>query len=112
MIPNVSTEVRLSATEVKDKIGDILNRAEFKGEPTILQRRGKAAAAVISMEDYMLLRRLIEQEEDRLDREEADRVLADESDEVIPWGEAKAVLSELPSKHEAERPKGARRVAH
>ncbi len=41
------------------------------------------------MDDLRLLERLMEQEEDGLDAEEARKVLADPNDETVPWEEAR-----------------------
>jgi hypothetical protein len=42
------------------------------------------------VEDLQLLERLIEEEEDRTDVEEAQRVLADPTEEEVPWEQIKA----------------------
>ena len=77
---------RLTVVELKNSLGDVLNRAEFRGERIVVQRRGKDSAAVISMEDLGLFERLLEAAEDRLDVEAARAALA-ESDDRIPYEE-------------------------
>jgi antitoxin Phd len=77
---------RLSVVELKNSLRDVLNRAGSKGERIIVQRRGKDAAAIISVEDLRLFERLLEEAEDRADVAAARAALA-ESDERIPYEE-------------------------
>lgn len=56
---------RIPATAVRDTFSDTLNRVAFKGERLVLERHGKAIAALVSVEDLELLEDL----EDRLDVE-------------------------------------------
>ena len=46
---------RLPATAVRDTFSDTLNRVAFKGERIVLERHGKAVAALVSVEDLELL---------------------------------------------------------
>jgi prevent-host-death family protein len=73
---------RLNVVESKNSLGDVLNRAEYQGERIIVHRRGKDAAAIISIAAL----RLLEAEEDRIDVEAARAALA-ESDERISYDE-------------------------
>jgi len=57
----------VSAEEARKKLSDIMNRAAYKHEPTVLTRHGKGIAAVVSMEDYELLQELVKQAEDEAD---------------------------------------------
>ena len=75
---------RLNVVELKNSLGEVLNRAEYQGERVIVHRRGKDAAAIISIEDLRLFERLFEEAEDRNDVEAAKAALA-ESDERIPY---------------------------
>jgi prevent-host-death family protein len=75
---------RLNVVELKNSLGDVLNRAEYQGERIIVHRRGKDSAAIISIEDLRLFERLLEDAEDRLDVEGA-RVALAESAERIPY---------------------------
>jgi prevent-host-death family protein len=77
---------RLNVVELKNSLGDVLNRAEYQGERIIVHRRGKDTAAIISIEDLRLFERLLEESEDRLDVEAA-RVALAESDERISYEE-------------------------
>ncbi|MDJ0762989.1 MAG: type II toxin-antitoxin system prevent-host-death family antitoxin [Myxococcota bacterium] len=55
--------VRLNASEVRQEFADVINRAAYRGERIVLHRRGRDVAAIISIEDLVLLERL-EDEED------------------------------------------------
>ena len=82
---------RLNVVEVRQSLAEMLNRAEYQGERIVIHRRGKDAAAIISIEDLRLLERLIEDAEDRLDVKAARAALA-ESDERIPYTDVRRRL--------------------
>lgn len=44
--------IRMSAKEARTNFTDVLGRAYYKGEPTIVEKQGKAVAVVISPTDY------------------------------------------------------------
>ena len=44
--------VRMSAKEARDNFSDILGRAYYRGEPTIVEKQGRPMAVVISPEQY------------------------------------------------------------
>lgn len=44
--------IRMSAKEARDKFSDVLGRAYYKNEPTIVEKQGKPMAVVISLEQY------------------------------------------------------------
>lgn len=56
---------RIPATTVRDSFSETLNRVAYKGERIVLERHGKAVAALVSVDDLAL----IEAIEDRLDAE-------------------------------------------
>lgn len=64
---------RVSATEIRDDLANIVNRVAYGGERVVLDRRGKDVAAIVSMDD---LRRL-EEFENAHWAKEADKALAD-----------------------------------
>jgi len=45
---------RLNVVELKNSLGDVLNKAEYQGERTIVHRRGKDSAAIISIPPHQL----------------------------------------------------------
>jgi prevent-host-death family protein len=83
---NVMTTI--TATQLRNVIGSILNQVQFKGERIILQRQGKPAAALIPIEDL----RLLEELEDRTDSELIERVLSDPATKYYTLDEAEALL--------------------
>jgi prevent-host-death family protein len=78
----------VTAGRLKNVIGEVLNKVQFKGERVILSRKGQPAAAIIPIADL----RLLEELEDRLDVEEIERVLADKEDEWLTLEEAEREL--------------------
>ncbi len=64
--------MNISSTEIGDKLADALNRVAYSGERIILERRGKAVAALVSMDDLKFL----EEIEDRADLKAARKALA------------------------------------
>jgi prevent-host-death family protein len=58
---------KISAMEARKNFGQVLNEAAFRGDEFIVERAGKAMAAIVSMEKYEIM---------RLSREEA-RTAAD-----------------------------------
>ena len=83
---------KLTATGLKNRIGETLNDVEFRRERVILERRGRPAAAIVPISDLRLLEAL----EDRLDIEEAERVLADPDQEWTPLEDVLAESERLP----------------
>jgi prevent-host-death family protein len=83
--------MRLNVVELRQSLAEILNRAEYQGERIVIHRRGKDAAAIISIEDLTLLEQLVEDAEDRLDVNAARDALA-ESNERIPYAEVRKRL--------------------
>lgn len=78
---------RLPASKAREKFADILNEVSVRGDRVVLDRHGKAVAAVIPISDLEMLEDL----EDRYDIESARESLS-ESDERIPWERVKATL--------------------
>ncbi len=81
---------RMSVVELRKELADILNRAEYLGERTVIHRRDNDAAAIISIEDLHLLERLIREEEDRVDIAAA-RIAQKDADH-IPYEDFRAEL--------------------
>jgi prevent-host-death family protein len=72
-----ATMTRLNVTKAREEFPDVVNRAAYGKERTIVSRRGKDLAAVIPIEDLRLLERLAREEMDRLDIESARAALAE-----------------------------------
>jgi prevent-host-death family protein len=66
-----TTMTRLNVSKAREEFPEVVNRAAYGKERTIVSRRGKDLAAVIPIEDLRLLERLAREEMDRIDLEEA-----------------------------------------
>jgi prevent-host-death family protein len=62
---------RLNVSKAREEFPDVVNRAAYGKERTIISRRGKDLAAVIPIDDLRLLERLSREEMDRVDLEDA-----------------------------------------
>lgn len=58
---------RLNVSKARQEFPEIVNRAAYGNERTIVARRGKDLAAVIPIDDLRLLERLAQEEMDRQD---------------------------------------------
>ena len=80
----------VSAVQVRKRLAEVINRAAFGKERVILARRGKAVAAIVSLEDVELLEAL----EDQIDLENARAALIEaEKEGTVSWEEFKTELS-------------------
>jgi prevent-host-death family protein len=72
----------IDTSVARDGLSDTLNRVSYGKERIIIKRHGKELAALVPMEDLMLLEEL----EDRMDLEEARAALVQaEAEGTIPW---------------------------
>ncbi len=69
--------LRVRPVRQRESLTKLLKRAVQRKERVIVRRRGKELAAVIPIEDLRLLERLIQQEEDLRDIEDARAALAE-----------------------------------
>lgn len=58
---------RLSASEARQQFAELINRTAYKGERFVVQRRKKPVAAVIPIEEFDFLEKMIEARENALD---------------------------------------------
>lgn len=79
---------RYTASTARAEFADIVSRAEYAGEQTIIHRRNKAVAAVVPIEDLKLIERL----EDAIDIAEANKAMK-EKGKNIPWAQIKKELN-------------------
>ena len=77
---------RLSASKAREDFAEVVNRAAYKGERTLLHRRGKDVAAVVPVADLVLL----EEIEDRMDLEAARKAIKEPG--TISWEQVKKHL--------------------
>jgi len=76
---------RVTTSAARQKFSEIVSRAEFAGERTILHRRKKPVAAVVPIEDVALLERF----EEEMDRKAVRKA---RKEKTIPWEQAKKQL--------------------
>ena len=62
---------RLNVSKAREEFPELVNRAAYGNERTIVSRRGKDLAAIIPIEDLRLLERLAREEMDRIDLADA-----------------------------------------
>lgn len=67
----------LAVTKARIMLADLINVVVYRGERVVVERRGKAVAALVSVEDLDFLEKL----EDRLDLEAARTALAEAREE-------------------------------
>ena len=80
----------VSAAQVRERLAEVIDRAAYGKERVILARRGKAVAAIVSLEDVELLEAL----EDQIDLENARAALIEaEKEGTVSWEEFKRPLS-------------------
>ena len=48
----------MNIVEIRKNMADALNRVAYRGDRIVLERRGKGVAALVSMEDLNLLKRV------------------------------------------------------
>jgi PHD/YefM family antitoxin component YafN of YafNO toxin-antitoxin module len=78
--------IDLPTTQVSENFEATLNQVALEGERIILQRNGKAVAALVSIEDLKILAEL----EDELDLEAAQEALQEPG--TVSWESVKASL--------------------
>lgn len=88
----VHTMTRLNVSKAREEFSEVVNRAAYGKERTVVSRRGKDLAAVIPIDDLRLLERLSQKEIDRIDLEDA-RAALKEAERTIPLKEAKKRLA-------------------
>ena len=80
---------KTAASDARNNFADIINRAAYMGERTVIRRRGRDLAAIVPVEDLKILEEL----EDASDRIAARKALADvKKHGAIPWETVKTRL--------------------
>lgn len=77
---------RMAVREAREHLAEVINRVVYGGERVVIERRGKDAVVVVSLEDVELLQAI----EDRLDRDEI--LKAREEPGSVPWEQIKEEL--------------------
>ena len=83
----------LTTAEAQQNLPALVRRVG-RGDRVVLRNtQGKDVAAIVSIEDWALLQRILEEAEDRLDGEAADHALAEmraQGEKPIPWAQVEA----------------------
>jgi prevent-host-death family protein len=84
----------VSAEEARNQFAEILNKVAYGHERTVVTRRGKRVAAIVSVEDLDLLEAILDELEDRVDAEHCREALANlDLSQAIPLEDLKNELS-------------------
>jgi prevent-host-death family protein len=82
----------VTSEEVRDGLGELINRVNYRHERMRVTRRGKPVAALVPVEDLEFLEQILDAIEDERDlpaiRERLRRF--EETGEGIPWEKIKA----------------------
>lgn len=84
--------VRMSTTELKQILDEIVKKVGLGEERLILTQEGKDVAAVISIEEFWLLEKVIEELEDKIDIEEIEKRLSDPNEVAVPYQQVRKEL--------------------
>ena len=76
----------ISISSIRENISEVVSKVLFAGERVCIERNGKPACALVSIEDLELLEKL----EDMIDIEEANKAL--ERNDFVDWDVAKKQL--------------------
>ena len=79
-----------TAAEVGAKLSENLKSVETTGEPVAIESDGRTVAVLVSTEDFALLQRLREEDDDRRDVEAVREARKEPGS--IPWEKIKADL--------------------
>jgi prevent-host-death family protein len=77
--------IKLTTSTARAQFADLVNRAEYAGERTIVHRRNRPVAAVVPIEDL----ELIERYEDELD---VRLIKKARKEKTVPWEQVKKDL--------------------
>jgi prevent-host-death family protein len=83
---------RVSVAEARSALAQILNRAAYSHERTVITRHDEDVAAVISIDELQLLDALIERYEDDTDVADARSALLEAREEAVGWDELKSEI--------------------
>jgi prevent-host-death family protein len=80
----------VSVAEARRTLPDILNRAAYTHERTVITRHDEEIAAVISMDDLRMLDCLLERYEDETDVADARLALIEAREDRVAWSDIKS----------------------
>ena len=80
----------VSVAEARRTLPDILNRAAYSHERTVISRHDEALAAVISIDELRLLDALLERYEDETDIADAKAAMLEAREDRVAWRDIKS----------------------
>jgi len=80
---------RVSIADARKGLAQIVNRAAFTHERTVITRHDADVAVIISIDEMRLLDALIEKWEDEEDIAAADAALLEAREDFVPWDNIK-----------------------
>lgn len=82
----------VTSEEVRDGLGDLINRVKYRHERMRVTRRGQPVAALVPVEDLEFLEQVLEAIEDERDIAVVRERLQEfrETGEAVPWEKVKA----------------------
>lgn len=80
---------RVSVAQARKDLAEIINRASYAHERTVITKHDTDVAAVISIDELRLLDALIEKWEDEEDIAAAHDALLEAREDNIPWDDIK-----------------------
>lgn len=80
---------RVSVADARKDLAQIINRASYAHERTVITRHDADVAAVISIDELKLLDALIERWEDEEDIADANAALLEAREDFVPWDDIK-----------------------
>jgi prevent-host-death family protein len=83
---------RVSVAEARKDLAEIINRASYAHERTVITRHEADVAAVISIDELRLLDALIERWEDEEDITDARQALMEAREDRVSWDDIKRDL--------------------
>jgi prevent-host-death family protein len=85
--------VTVSSEEVRDGLGELINRVAYGGERVMVTRRGKKIVGIVSAEEMELLEAVLDAIEDEIDKPLIrERIAEIERGECVPWEQVKHEL--------------------
>ena len=82
--------VTVSSEQVRDGLGELINRVAYGGERFMVTRRGKKIVGIVSAEEMELLEAVLDALEDEMDIPLIkERIAEVERGEFVPWEEVK-----------------------
>lgn len=89
------TVAHIQASEVRNRIGEILARVRYGREHVVVERRGRPVAAIIGIEEYDDLLQLRRQQEAQARRQRFQAIRASAAENDLSEEQASQMLDEV-----------------